>query len=176
MTDFCEKKNIERDDCTKLQILHVSIRLNFWWTIHCVRAIIVVRAIISIARAASKEILKIWKKFRWFYSNKSWKCHLHVDAFDRFEQQSFHLLYQNMISWTHDCILSVNRRHFFWKDERSQISVRIWCMPAKHCGRILMGQTGKWSKWKLWNASTWKLSNFHYHVSCRARKHKNARN
>ena len=68
MTHFHEKKNIERDDCTKLQILHVSIRLSFWRPIHCVRAITVVRATIYFARAASNVILKICKIFRWFYS------------------------------------------------------------------------------------------------------------
>ena len=74
------------------------------------------------------------------------KCPSHVDAFDRFEQQFFHLLCQNMFSSTHNCSLSVNTRQiFYWKDEASQIFVRIRCMLAKHCGRISMGQTGKTS-------------------------------
>ena len=42
-----------------------------------------------------------------------------------------------MFSWTHNCSLSVNTRQiFYWKDEASQIFVRIRCMLAKHCGRI----------------------------------------
>ena len=41
------------------------------------------------------------------------KCSLHVDTFDRFEQELFHLLCQNMFSSTHDCFLSVNTIQFF---------------------------------------------------------------
>ena len=85
------------------------------------------------------------------YENMSRKCSLHADAFDRFEQEFFHLLCQNMFSWTHDCFLSVNTRHFFigknwhlkylfgfdWTDRKDFTKINgavpadQWCNPTR---------------------------------------------
>ena len=68
------------------------------------------------------------------------KCTLHVDAFDRFEQEFFHLLCQNMFSSTHDCFLSVNTLQFFLLE---RIEISNICSHSMHVCET------------LWSGSDW---------------------
>jgi len=95
------------------------------------------------ARRSTWLILKIWKKF---------------DYFIRISPENVLYMLTRLIVLSNSPFISYTRIWFhermiaFWvsiedifskKDEASQIFVQIWCMLAKHWGRISMGQTAK---------------------------------